>query len=137
MLMPKKMKYRKQHKRRVKGDRIATSKTSVDFGKYGLKAVTESWVTARQIEAARRAMTRHVKRGGKIWIRLFPDRPVTNHGGEIPMGKGKGGVDYYMTPVRTGTVMFEMDGVSEEDAREAMRLAAHKLPMKTKFVSRH
>jgi large subunit ribosomal protein L16 len=136
MLMPKKMKYRKQHKRRVKGDRVATQKTTVDFGQYGLKAITEAWVTARQIESARRAMTRHVKRGGKIWIRLFPDRPVTSHGGESPMGKGKGGVDYYMTPVRAGTVMFEMDGVTEEQAREAMRLAAHKLPLKTKFVSR-
>lgn len=136
MLMPKKLKHRKQHKRRVKGDRIATSKTSIDFGQYGLKAMTEAWVTARQIEAARRAMTRYVKRGGKIWIRLFPDRPVTSHGAEAPMGKGKGGVDYYMTPVRAGTVMFEMDGVDEEQAREAMRLAAHKLPMKVKFISR-
>lgn len=130
------MKYRKQHKRRVKGDRVATQKTTVDFGQYGLKATTEAWVTARQIESARRAMTRHVKRGGKIWVRLFPDRPVTSHGAESPMGKGKGGVDYYMTPVRAGTVMFEMDGVDEEQAREAMRLAAHKLPLKTKFVSR-
>ncbi len=137
MLMPKKMKYRKPHKRRTKGDRIATQKTLVDFGEYGLKAMTESWVTARQIEAARRAMTRYVKRGGKIWIRLFPDHPVTSHGGEAPMGKGKGGVDYFMTPVRAGTVMFEMDGVTEEQAREAFRLASHKLPMKTKFVTRH
>lgn len=135
--MPKKMKYRKQHKRRTKGDRVASTKTLVDFGKYGLKATTEAWVTARQIEAARRAMTRYIKRGGKVWIRLFPDRPVTSHGGEIPMGKGKGAVDYYMTPVRIGTVMFEMDGVSEAEAREAMRLAAHKLPMKSKFVIRH
>ncbi len=137
MLMPKKQKYRKHHKRRTKGDRLATQKTKVDFGEYGLKAMTESWVTARQIESARRAMTRYVKRGGKIWIRLFPDHPVTSHGGESPMGKGKGGVDYYMTPVRAGTVMFEMDGVTEEQAREAFRLASHKLPMKTKFVTKH
>lgn len=137
MLMPKKMKYRKHHKGRSHGDRLATTKTLVDFGQFGIKAMTESWVTARQIEAARRAMTRHIKRGGKVWIRLFPDRPVTSHGGEIPMGKGKGGVDYYMTPVRAGTVMFEIDGVTEADAREAMRLASHKLPMKTKFVTRH
>lgn len=137
MLMPKKMKYRKHHKGRTLGDRVATTKITVDFGKYGLKAATESWVTARQIEAARRAMTRHVKRGGKIWCRIFPDHPVTSHGGEIPMGKGKGAVDYYMTPVRAGTVMFEMDGVTEAEAREAIRLAAHKLPMKTKFVIRH
>lgn len=136
MLMPKKMKYRKRHKRRTKGDRIATRKAGVAFGQYGLKAMQESWVTARQIEAARRAMTRYVKRGGKIWIRIFPDHPVTSHGAEAPMGKGKGGVDYYMTPVRAGTVMFEMDGVTEEDAREAMRLAMHKLPMKAKFVIR-
>lgn len=134
MLMPKKMKYRKQHKRRTKGDRLATQKISVAFGSYGLKALTEAWVTARQIEAARRAMTRYVKRGGKIWIRIFPDHPVTAHGAESPMGKGKGGVDYYMTPVRAGTVMFEMDGISEEQAQEALRLASHKLPMKTKFV---
>jgi len=134
--MPKKMKYRKQHKRRVKGDRRATQKTSIAFGEFGLKATTEAWVTARQIEAARRAMTRYIKRGGKIWIRIFPDHAVTSHGAEAPMGKGKGGVDYYMTPVRAGTVLFEMDGVTEEQAREAMRLAAHKLPMKTKFIER-
>lgn len=134
--MPKKMKWRKRQKRRTKGDRLATRQTSVAFGQYGLKAMTESWVTARQIEAARRAMTRYVKRGGKIWVRIFPDHPVTSHGAEAPMGKGKGGVDYYMTPVKAGTIMFEMDGVTEEQAREAMRLAMHKLPMKTKFISR-
>jgi large subunit ribosomal protein L16 len=136
MLMPKKMKWRKRHKRRTKGDRVATQKTLVAFGQYGLKAMTESWITARQIESARRAMTRYVKRGGKIWIRIFPDHPVTSHGAEAPMGKGKGGVDYYMTPVRAGTVMFEMDGVTEEQAREAFRLAMHKLPVKAKFVTR-
>jgi large subunit ribosomal protein L16 len=136
MLLPKKMKYRKWHKRRTVGDRLATQKTSVDFGSYGLKAITEAWVTARQIEAARRAMTRAIKRGGKIWIRIFPDHPVTNHGAEAPMGKGKGGVDYYMTPVRAGTVMFEMDGVTEDVAQEAFRLAAYKLPVKTKIVTR-
>ncbi len=131
------MKWRKRHKRRTQGDRIATQKTEVSFGQYGLKAATEAWVTARQIEAARRAMTRYVKRGGKIWIRIFPDHPVTSHGAEAPMGKGKGGVDYYMTPVRAGTVLFEMDGVPEDQAREAMRLAMHKLPLKGKFVKRH
>lgn len=137
MLLPKKMKYRKWHKRHAKSaGRIATQKTDVAFGSYGLKAVTESWVTSRQIEAARRAMTRAVKRGGKIWIRIFPDHPITNHGAEAPMGKGKGGVDYYMTPVRPGTVMFEMDGVTEEVAREAFRLAAYKLPVKTKIIVR-
>ena len=134
MLLPKKMKYRKWHKRRTTGDRLATQKTDVAFGEYGLKATTEAWVTARQIEAARRAMTRAMKRGGKVWIRIFPDHPVTNHGAEAPMGKGKGGVDYYMTPVRAGTVMFEMDGVTPEVANEAFRLAAYKLPVKTKIV---
>lgn len=128
------MKYRKWHKRRTKGDRLASRKTEIAFGSYGLKAMTESWVTARQIESARRAMTRAVKRGGKVWIRIFPQHPVTSHGAEAPMGKGKGGVDYYMTPVRAGTIMFEMDGVDEALAREALRLAAHKLPVKTKFV---
>lgn len=136
MLLPKKMKYRKWHKRRTTGDRLATQKVDVSFGSYGLKAITESWVTSRQIEAARRAMTRAIKRGGKIWIRIFPDHPITNHGAEAPMGKGKGGVDYYMTPVKAGTVMFEMDGVTEEVAQEAFRLAAHKLPVKTKVVTK-
>ena len=136
MLLPKKMKYRKWHKRRTKGDRVASQKTDLAFGAFGLKAMTESWVTARQIESARRAMTRYVKRGGQVWIRIFPDHPVTSHGAESPMGKGKGGVDYYMTPVRVGTVLFEMDGIPETEAREAMRLASHKLPLKTKFVNR-
>lgn len=136
MLVPKKLKFRKWHKRRTKGDRVATQKLDVAFGSYGLKAVTESWVTSRQIEAARRAMTRYVKRGGKIWIRIFPDHPVTNHGSESTMGGGKGNVDYYMTPVKAGTVMFEMDGVDQSVALEALRLAAHKLPMKTKIVTK-
>ncbi|MEK7132013.1 MAG: 50S ribosomal protein L16 [Patescibacteria group bacterium] len=134
MLLPKKMKYRKWHKRHTQGDRVATQKTTVSFGAFGLKAITESWITARQIEAARRAMTRAIKRGGKVWIRIFPDHPVTNHGAEAPMGKGKGGVDYYMTPVRAGTVLFEMDGVTSEVAAEAFRLASHKLPVKTKII---
>jgi len=137
MLMPKKQKHRKWHKGRASGKRIATSKTRVAFGKLGLKAVTESWITSRQIEAARRAMTRHVKRGGSIWIRIFPDHPVTAKGGEQPMGKGKGAVDHYITPVRPGTVMFEIDGIPDDVAREALRLAAHKLPVKCKVVTRH
>ena len=135
--MPKKTKHRKWHKGRASGKRVATSKTTVAFGKLGLKAVTESWVTSRQIEAARRAMTRHVKRGGKIWIRIFPDHPVTAKGGEQPMGKGKGAVDHYVTPVRPGTVMFEIDGIPDDVAREALRLAAHKLPVKCKVVTRN
>lgn len=130
--MPRKVKHRKWHRGRVKGS--ATTRTNVDFGAFGLKAMSSSWVTARQIESARRAMTRFVKRGGKIWVRVFPDKPVTIKGSEIRMGGGKGAVDHYVAVVRRGTVMFEMDGVIEEQAREAMRLAAYKLPVKTKFV---
>ncbi|MFH1433988.1 MAG: 50S ribosomal protein L16, partial [Candidatus Uhrbacteria bacterium] len=121
MLMPKKVKHRKWHKGRASGKRLATTKINLAFGKFGLKAVTESWVTSRQIEAARRAMTRHVKRGGSIWIRVFPDHPVTAKGAEMPMGKGKGAVDHYVVPVRPGTIMFEIDGVTDELAREALR----------------
>lgn len=136
MLMPKKVKHRKWHKGRASGKRVATTKTSLAFGKLGLKAMTESWVTSRQIEAARRAMTRHVKRGGSIWIRVFPDHPVTAKGAEMPMGKGKGAVDHYVVPVRPGTIMFEIDGVADDLAREALRRASHKLPMKTRIVSK-
>ncbi len=136
MLMPKKVKHRKWHKSRASGKRVASSKTNLAFGKLGLKAVTESWVTSRQIEAARRAMTRHVKRGGSIWIRIFPDHPITAKGAEVPMGKGKGAVDHYITPVRPGTIMFEIDGVPNDIAREALRRASHKLPLKTKIVGK-
>lgn len=134
LLQPKRTKYRKAHKGRIHG--ISHNASELTYGQFGLKAMSAGRITGRQIEAARRAMTRYVKRGGKIWIRIFPDHPITSHGSEAPMGKGKGGVDYYMTPVRAGTVMFEMDGVDEEIAREALRLAAHKLPMKTKVVTR-
>lgn len=116
--------------------RPATSKTTLDFGTYGLKALEGCWVTSRQIEAARRAMTRFIKRGGKIWIRIFPDKPMTNHGNESVMGGGKGAVDHYVAVVRPGTVLFEMDGVPEDQAREAMRLAAYKLPTKTRFLTK-
>lgn len=136
MFIPKKVKHRKWHKGRANGKRIATSKLDVSFGEFGLKAVTESWVTSRQIEAARRAMTRSVKRGGKIWIRIFPDHPITSKGSEMPMGKGKGAVDHYVAAVRPGTVMFEMAGVTPEIAREAFRLASYKLPLKTKVIER-
>jgi large subunit ribosomal protein L16 len=137
MLIPKKVKHRKVHKGRS-SDRaqIATTKISVDFGSYGLKSLEGAWITSRQIEAARRTMTRYIKRGGKIWIRIFPDKPRTNHGNESVMGGGKGAVDHYVAVVRPGTVMFEMDGVPEQTAREAMELAAYKLPVKTKFVKR-
>jgi len=141
MFIPAKVKHRKHHKGRRrnvrKGSlRLATTKLDVSFGSYGLKAKEGAWVTSRQIEAARRAMTRFIKRGGKVWIRIFPDKSITNHGNESVMGGGKGAVDHYVAVVRAGTVMFEMDGVTEEVAREAMGLASYKLPMKTRFVSK-
>jgi len=134
MLMPKKTKFRKDHKRRRGGK--ATRMLTVAFGSYGLKALTPCWVTSRQIESARRVMTKYVKKTGKIWIRIFPDKPVTAHGGELPMGKGKGAVDYYVAIVKPGTVMFEMDGIDEATAHQAMMLAAHKLPLKCAFVTK-
>jgi len=134
MLLPAKVKYRKMQKGRARNKRVATTKTEVAFGTFGLKALEPAWVTSRQIEAARRAMTRFIKRGGKVWIRIFPDKSVTNHGNESVMGGGKGAVDHYVAVVRPGTVMFEMDGVNEETAKEAMRLAGFKLPMKTRLV---
>lgn len=134
MLMPKKQKHRKQMKGKNAG--VATRGTDVSFGQFGLKAETNDRVTSRQIEAARRAMTRYIKRGGKIWIRIFPDVPVTRKPAEVRMGSGKGAVDHYVARVKAGRMLFEMDGVSEEVAKEAMRLAAMKLPVKTKFVVR-
>ncbi len=136
MLIPKKVKHRKWHKGRARNKRVATTKTTVAFGSIGLKATTGAWVTSRQIEAARRAMTRAIKRGGKIWIRIFPDKPITTKGSEMPMGKGKGAVDHYVAVVRPGTVMFEMGGISDDLARRALELAGHKLPMKTKVIGR-
>lgn len=136
MLMPKKVKHRKWHKGRGRNKRLATTKTSIAFGSFGLKATTGAWVTSRQIEAARRAMTRAIKRGGKIWIRIFPDKPVTAKGSEMPMGKGKGAVDHYVAVVRPGTIMFEMGGTTDELARRALVLAGHKLPVNTKIISR-
>ena len=137
MLLPKKVKHRKWHKLRSSGLRPATTKLSLSFGEYGLKAVTAAWVTSRQIEAARRAMSRFIKRGGKIWIRIFPDKPVTMKGLEVPMGGGKGNVDHYVAIVRAGTIVFEMDGVPEATARDAMRLAAFKMPFRSKFITKH
>ncbi len=134
MLLPKKVKHRKHMKGTVNG--ISGRAATVDFGTYGLKAMENRWVTARQIEAARRAMTRSVKRSGKMWIRIFPDKPITKKGAEVPMGNGKGSVDHFVAVVRRGRIMFEMDGVSEEAAREAFRLASHKLPVKTVFIKR-
>lgn len=134
MLMPKKTKHRKAHKGRGRFKRKATSGFDVSFGSYGLQSLDNKWITSRQIEAARRAMTHYVQRGAKIWIRIFPHRPITAKGSEVPMGKGKGPVDHYVQEVRPGTMLFEIDGISEEVAREAMRRASHKLPVKTKFV---
>lgn len=134
MLFPKKVKHRKWHKGRVRGN--ASKGVSLVFGAYGLKSLQPIWLTARQIEAARRAMTRYVQRGGKIWIRVFPDKPVTVKGNEIRMGGGKGSVDHYVAAIQPGSMLFEMDGVTESTAREAMRLASHKLPVKTAFVKK-
>ncbi|MGB3695327.1 MAG: 50S ribosomal protein L16 [Spirulinaceae cyanobacterium] len=134
MLSPKRTKFRKQHRGRMRG--LAHRGNRVDFGDFALQAIEPSWVTSRQIEAARRAMTRYVRRGGKIWIRIFPDKPVTMRPAETRMGSGKGSPEYWVAVVKPGRIMFEMAGVSEEIAREAMRLAAQKLPLKTKFVTR-
>ena len=134
MLMPKRTKFRKQHRGRMRGR--AKGGDTISFGDYGLIALQASWVTSRQIEAARIAMTRHIKRGGKVWIRVFPDKPVTKKPLEQRMGKGKASVEGWVAVVRPGRVMFEMNGVDVATAREAMRLAQHKLPIKTKFISR-
>ena len=134
MLSPKRTKFRKQHKGRIHGE--AKGGFNLNFGAYGLKAVEPERITARQIEAARRAMTRHMKRQGRVWIRIFPDVPVTQKPTEVRMGKGKGSVEYWAAKVKPGRVMFELDGVSEPVAREALRLAAMKLPVKCRFVQR-
>ena len=124
------------HKNTKKSYQVATTKTTLAFGMYGLKAVTDGWVTSRQIEACRRAMMHYLKRGGKIWIRIFPDKPVTTKGAEVPMGGGKGAVDHYVAVVRPGTILFEIDGVAQETAVEAMRLAKHKLPLQSTFITK-
>ncbi len=134
MLMPKRTKYRKQHRGRMKGQ--ATRGNTLSFGEFGLQALEPCWMTSRQIEAARRTITRRVKRGGKLWIRIFPDKPVTARAAETRMGKGKGSVEYWVAVIKPGRLIFELSGVPEEDAREAMRLASHKLPIKTRFISR-
>lgn len=133
MLMPKRVKFRKQQRGRMKGKAVRGSKVS--FGQYGLKSMAPAWVTSRQIEAARIAMTRYIKRGGKVWIRIFPDKPVTQKPAETRMGKGKGSPEYWVAVVKPGRILFELSGVPEDVAREALRLAAHKLPFNTRFVS--
>ena len=134
MLAPKRVKYRKQQRGRRTG--IATRGATLSFGEYGLKAMEAAWLTDRQIEAARRAITRYVKRGGKVWIRIFPDKPVTSKPAETRMGKGKGAPEGWVAVVKPGRILYEMTGISEGEAKEAMRLAAHKLPLATRFVAR-
>lgn len=134
MLMPKKVKYRKMQKGRMNGKAYRGS--AVSFGEFGLKAIEPGWISSRQIEAARVAMTRHAKRGCKIWIRVFPDKPITKKPAETRMGKGKGTPEYWVAVVKPGRILYEMSGVSEETAKEAMRLASHKLPVATRFVKR-
>ncbi len=134
MLMPKKTKFRKMQRGRMSGK--AKGGSAVSFGEFGLKALQPCWLTNRQIEAARVAMTRYIKRGGKIWIRIFPDKPVTKKPAETRMGKGKGAPEYWVAVVKPGRILFEIEGVTDEMAREALRLAANKLPLKTKFVTR-
>ena len=132
--MPKRVKRRRVHRGRMTGQ--STRGNRITYGDYALQAIEPSWITSNQIEAARRAMTRYTKRGGKIWIKIFPDKPVTKKPAETRMGSGKGAPEYWVSVVKPGRVLFEMAGVSEEQAREAMRLAAHKLPIKTKFITR-
>jgi len=134
MLMPKKTKWRKTQKRRRGGK--ASRMTELSFGDYGLKSLSAYWVSSRQIESARKVLTRYIKKGGKVWIRIFPDKSVTVKGGEIPMGKGKGAVDHYVAVVKPGMMMFEMTGVTETEAKEAMKMAAYKLPVKCKFIKK-
>jgi len=134
MLAPKRIKYRKHQRGKSKGN--ATRGTHICFGQYGLKSLEASWITSRQIEAARIAMTRHIKRGGKVWIRIFPQKPVTVKPAETRMGKGKGSPEYWVAVVKPGVIMFEIEGVEPEFAKEAIRLASHKLPIKCKFVTK-
>lgn len=134
MLQPKKMKYKKHQKGRSKG--VARRGTTLAFGSYGIKAMGTKWITARQLEAARLAIARLLKRRGKVWLRIFPDKPVTSKGVEVPMGGGKGSVSHYAYPIRPGRIIFEIDGVEEEVARKALKIASSKLPIKTKFVKR-
>ena len=134
MLIPKKVKHRKHHRGHTRG--VASGGLELSFGSFGLKALENGCLSSRQIEAARRAMTRSIQRGGKVWIRIFPDKPITFHGNESVMGGGKGSVEYFVAVVKKGRILFEMEGVAPEIAQEAMRLAAHKLPLKTKFLTK-
>lgn len=135
MLFPKRTKYRKVHRNRGSMKGVAVRGSRVAFGSFGLKAVTRHEITSRQIEATRRTITRYLRRGGKLWIRIFPHKPITQKAAEVPMGSGKGSVEYYVAAIKPGTVLFELEGVDEAKAREAFRLASYKLPLKTKFVT--
>jgi large subunit ribosomal protein L16 len=135
MLSPRRTKFRKQQRGRMRG--LAERGSTINFGEFALQAIEPSWITARQIEAARRAMNRYIRRGGKIWIRIFPDKPVTQRPAETRMGSGKGSPEFWVAVVKPGRIMFEVGGVSEEVAREAMRLASQKLPIKTKFITKN
>jgi large subunit ribosomal protein L16 len=136
MLYPKKVKHRKWHRGRRRNKGIETRGTELAFGSFGLKALEAQWLTARQIEAARRAIIRYLKKGGKLWIRIFPDKPVTQKGTEVPMGGGKGAVDHYVFPIKPGRILFELEGIKEEMAREAFERAGAKLPIRTKFIKK-
>src|SRR3989338_5842738 len=134
LLMPKKVKHRKWRKGRSKG--VERRAAELNFGSYGLKAMGKKWITSRQIEAARRFIIRYMRKGGKLWIRIFPDKPVTSKGGEVPLGGGKGAVDHYVYPIKPGRIIFEIDGLKEEVAKEALEGASKKLPIRTKFIKR-
>lgn len=136
MLSPRKVKHRKWHKGRRRGKGFETRGLELTFGSFGLKALESKWITARQIEAARRAIIRYLRKGGKLWIRVFPDKPVTRKGTEVPMGGGKGSVDHYVVSIKPGRILFELEGIKEEIAREAFERAITKLPIKTKFIKR-
>lgn len=134
MLLPKKVKHKKWFKGVSKG--IETRGTELNFGSFGLKSLGTKWISSRQIEASRRTIIRYLRKGGKLWVRIFPDKPVTSKGPEVPLGGGKGGVEYYCFPIKPGRIIFEIDGLSEDQAKEALRKAADKLPIKTKFIKR-
>lgn len=136
MLLPKKVKHRKWQKGRKRNQGVATRNVELSFGSYGIKAMGHAWLTSRQIEAARRVLSRYTKRSGKIWIRVFPDKPVTSKSGEVPMGKGKGAVDHFVCVIKPGTIIFEMEGIPEQMAVEALDRAGYKLPFKTKVITK-
>ncbi|KAA0205985.1 50S ribosomal protein L16 [Candidatus Uhrbacteria bacterium] len=136
MLIPKKVKHRKWHKGRARNIRTASDKVELAFGSYGLKATTPAWVSSQQIEAGRRVLTRYIKKGGKVWIRIFPDKPITKKGNEVPMGAGKGAVDHYVAVVKPGTIIYEMDGLPADQAKKALQSAAYKIGSVCKFVTK-